>query len=79
MLLELHLSFLDMITEFEIAHNLKLYEISFNVQKFGLFYCPLTSFALATALGKLLFSKQKLSQSASMQLQIAMNIFYSII
>ena len=37
-----------------------------------------TSFALAKELGKLLFSRQKLSHSASMQLQIAMNIFYDL-
>ena len=38
----------------------------------------LTSFALATALDKFLFSKQKSSQSASMQLQIAMNVVYDV-
>ena len=38
----------------------------------------LTSFGLATALGKMSFSKQKLNQSASMPPQIAMNIFYDL-
>ena len=38
----------------------------------------LTSFALATALDKFSFSKQKSSQSASMQLQIAMDVEYDV-
>ena len=41
-------------------------------------FVPLASFALTTALDKLSFSKQKLSLSASMQLQIAMNILYDL-
>ena len=59
--------------------TLQRYKISFNVQKLSLFWCPLTSFALVTALGKLSFLKQKLSQSKLIQLQIAMSIFYDLI
>ena len=67
------------ILELRMICTLQRYKISFNVQKLSLFWCPLTSFALVTALGKLSFLKQKLSQSKLIQLQIAMSIFYDLI
>ena len=82
MLPDLHVSqslFQTCSQNFETAHNLQGYKISFKVQKLiQSIFEPFTSFALATTLDKLSFSKQKLSQSASMQLQIAMNILYDL-
>ena len=47
-----------------------------NVQKVQSVKVPPHFVCSGYALGKLSFSKQKLSQSASIELQIAMNIFY---